>query len=416
MRKFVAPSEIGGTITAPPSKSVMQRAVAAALLSDNPVTILNPGRDGDSRSALRVVRSLGARVDEAEDRVVIHSGRAPRESRLDCGESGLSLRMFTPIASLFDQEFQLTGQGTLGRRPLGMIEQPLSELGAACTTQSGYPPITVKGPLQGGRARVEASLGSQFLTGLLMALPKAPKDSELSVDRLVSIPYIQLTLRLLDQFQVAVSHRDYQSFWILGGQKYRRSEYRVEGDWSGAAFLMVAAALAGPVRVQGLDPDSSQGDKHIMDVIAGSGAGVKVMPQGIEVRPGPIEAFEFDVTHCPDLAPPLVALASRARGVSVIRGMGRLAHKESNRAETLAREFQSLGVDIRLEGERLLIRGGLVQGGEVDSHGDHRLAMALAVAGLAARGTVSIEGADCVIKSYPDFFRDLRSLGGRVHE
>jgi 3-phosphoshikimate 1-carboxyvinyltransferase len=394
----------------------MQRAVAAALLSDNPVTILNPGRDGDSRSALRVARSLGAKVEEAGDRVVIRSGMAPWESRLDCGESGLSLRMFTPIASLFDQEFQLTGQGTLGRRPLGMIEQPLSELGVACTTQSGYLPVTVKGPLQGGRARVDASLGSQFLTGLLMALPKAPKDSELSVDRLVSIPYIQLTLRVLDQFQVAVSHRDYQSFRILGGQKYRRSEYRVEGDWSGAAFLMVAAALAGPVRIQGLDPDSSQGDKRIMDVLTRSGAGLKVMPQGIEVRPGPIEAFEFDVTDCPDLAPPLVALASRARGVSVIQGMGRLVHKESNRAQTLAREFQSLGVDIRLEGERLLIRGGLVQGGEVDSHGDHRLAMALAVAGLAARSTVSIEGADCVIKSYPAFFRDLRSLGGRVHE
>lgn len=140
------------------------------------------------------------------------------------------------------------------------------------------------------------------------------------------------------------------------------------------------------------------------------------MPQGIEVRPAPIEAFEFDVTHCPDLAPPLVALASRARGVSVIRGMGRLVHKESDRAQTLAREFQSLGVDIRLEGERLLVRGGLVQGGEVDSHGDHRLAMALAVAGLAARSTVSIIGADCVIKSYPAFFQDLRSLGGRVHE
>lgn len=237
----------------------MQRAVAAALLSDNPVTILNPGRDGDSRSALRVVRSLGARVDEAEDRVVIQSGRAPRESRLDCGESGLSLRMFTPIASLFDQEFQLTGQGTLRRRPLGMIEQPLSELGVACTTQGGYLPVIVKGPLQGGRARVEASLGSQFLTGLLMALPKAVKDSELSVHRLVSIPYIQLTLRVLEQFRVAVSHENFQVFRIRGGQTYERAVYRVEGDWSGAAFLMVAAALAGPRPDPGTRPGFSPG-------------------------------------------------------------------------------------------------------------------------------------------------------------
>ena len=416
MRKYVSPSEIGGAVTAPPSKSVMQRAVAAAILSDGPVTILNPGRDEDSRSALRVALSLGASVDESQDRIIIRSGRAARESRLDCGESGLSLRMFTPIASLFDQEFELVGRGTLCRRPLGTIEQPLSELGVACTTQKGFPPVVVKGPLRGGRARVDGSLGSQFLTGLLMALPKAGRDSELTVDRLVSIPYVLLTLRLLQEFGVAASHELFRIFRVRGGQTFHRDSYRVEGDWSGAAFLAVAAALAGPVLIRGLDPDSLQGDRQVLDVIGRAGAGVEVSPDGIAVRPAALRAFEFDVTHCPDLAPPLTALASRAEGVSVIRGIGRLRHKESDRAETLLREFRAIGVDIRLEDERLLVRGGPIPGGAADAHGDHRLAMALAVAGLAARSSVSIQGAECVVKSYPAFFRDLSGLGGRVHE
>lgn len=416
MKKSVSPSEIKGTVTAPASKSVMQRAAAAALLSDSPVTIVNPGRDEDSRSALGIVRSLGAKVAESDDRVLIKSGSAEPRSPLDCGESGLSLRLFTPVAALFDRESELIGRGSLLKRPAGVIESVLADLGAVCSTKNGFAPVTVRGPLRGGRARVDASLGSQFLTGLLMALPRAPQDSELEVRSLVSIPYIELTLRVLEEFQVSVERRDFQFFRIPGGQKYERAEYRVEGDWSGAAFLLTAAALAGPVSVEGLRPDSLQGDKKIVDVLAASGATVRVTPERIEAAPGELRAFEFDVTHCPDLAPPLVVLASRCRGESVIRGTERLAHKESNRAEVLVREFQSLGVDIRLEPGLMRVRGGTIRGGEADSHGDHRIAMALAVAGLAARDAVVIHDAGCVIKSYPDFFEDLRSLGGRVHE
>jgi 3-phosphoshikimate 1-carboxyvinyltransferase len=416
MRKSVYPSEIKGTITAPASKSVMQRAVAAALLSESPVAISNPSFCDDSQAAIHVARSLGARVEWKDDRVVIQGGIEPRESVVDCGESGLCIRMFTPIAALYEQEIQLTGQGSLRERPMGMIEQPISDLGAACTTRNGFLPLMVKGPLKGGHAHVDASIGSQFLTGLLMALPKAEMDSFLSVDRLTSIPYIQLTLRMLDQFNISVTHQDFHTFQIKGSQKYRRAEYWVEGDWSGAAFIMVAAALSGTVRIQGLDLDSPQGDKQIIDVLGRSGAKVSITPHWVEVSRAPLEAFEFDVTHCPDLAPPLVTLASRAQGLSVIHGMERLVHKESSRAEALLREFKSLGVDIGLEGNRMVIQGGAIQGGRVDSHRDHRIAMAAAVAAIVAEDAVSIEGADCVNKSYPDFFKDLRSLGGKVHE
>jgi len=416
MRKSVSPSEIGGTMTAPASKSVTQRAAAAALLSEGPVVILNPSRSDDSEAAIRAVRALGARAEWEADRVVIQGGSQARESVLDCGESGLCLRMFTPIAALFEEEMKLTGQGSLCRRPIGRIEQPLSDLGAACTTQDGYLPLTVKGPLKGGQARIDASLGSQFLTGLLMALPRAERDSVLSVERLTSIPYIQLTLRLLAQFGISVSHQDFETFRIEGGQKYRKAEYRVEGDWSGAALIMVAAALSGTVRIKGLDLDSPQGDKQIIDIFGRAGAKIIVSSTWVEVSRAPLQAFEFDVTHCPDLAPALVPLASGARGTSIIHGMERLVHKESNRAYVLAREFKSLGVDIRLERNEMIIKGGTIRGGSVNSHGDHRIAMAAAVAALVAEDTIAIEGADCVKKSYPDFFEDLRSLGGRIHE
>jgi 3-phosphoshikimate 1-carboxyvinyltransferase len=416
MRKSVSPAELEGTIAAPPSKSVMQRATAAALLSDRPVSISNPSRCDDAEAALRVAHALGASLERKDGNVIIAASAGPRETTLNCGESGLCVRMFAPIAALYGREIRLIGRGSLRLRPMGAIERPLSELGASCTSEKGFLPLTVKGPLTGGQARLDGSLGSQFLTGLLMALPKAEADSELIVERLTSLPYVRLTLRVLEKFGISVSHQDFQIFRIPGKQRYQGTEFRVEGDWSGAAFMMVAGALAGVVRIRELDRDSLQGDAQILEVLARSGANVTSSRDWFEVSRAPLKGFEFDVTHCPDLAPPLVVLAARAQGISVIEGMERLTAKESNRPEALVNVFGSLGVDIRRAGGRLIIRGGTIQAGIVDSHGDHRIAMAAAVAACAAEGPVIIEGAECVSKSYPDFYRDLSRLGGNVDE
>ena len=380
------------------------------------MVILNPSRCDDALSAAGIVQALGAVVEWGEDRVVVSPNAKSREDVLDCGESGLCARLFAPIAALGGRETRLAGRGSLLRRPLGPIDEPLAALGAAAASAGGFLPLTVKGPLRGGRAVVDGSTSSQFVSGLLMALPRAESNSVLEVRNLTSIPYVELTLRMLAEFGVAVAHEGFRTFRIPGRQTYAGSEYRVEGDWSGAAFLLTAAALAGSVRVTGLDPGSSQPDRRILDVLDEAGAIVRISDAGVEVARNPLRSFEIDAAHCPDLVPVLVPLAARARGLSVIGGADRLASKESDRANALIREFGSLGVDIHAEEGRLLVRGGAIRAGRVNSHGDHRIAMALAVAGLAAEGPVAIDGAECVRKSYPGFFEVLRTLGGKLHE
>lgn len=380
------------------------------------MVILNPSRCDDALSAAGIVQALGAVVEWGEDRVVVSPNATSREDVLDCGESGLCARLFAPIAALGGRETRLAGRGSLLRRPLGPIDGPLAALGAAAASAGGFLPLTVKGPLRGGRAVVDGSTSSQFVSGLLMALPRAESNSVLEVRNLTSIPYVELTLRMLAEFGVAVAHEGFRTFRIPGRQTYAGSEYRVEGDWSGAAFLLTAAALAGSVRVTGLDPGSSQPDRRILDVLDEAGATVRISDAGVEVARNPLRSFEIDAAHCPDLVPVLVPLAARARGLSVIGGADRLASKESDRATALIREFGSLGVDIHAEEGRLLVRGGAIRAGRVNSHGDHRIAMALAVAGLAAEGPVAIDGAECVRKSYPGFFEVLRTLGGKLHE
>jgi len=380
------------------------------------MVILNPSRCDDALSAVGIVQALGAVVEWGEDRVVVSPNAKSREDVLDCGESGLCARLFAPIAALGGRETRLAGRGSLLRRPLGPIDGPLAALGAAAASAGGFLPLTVKGPLRGGRAVVDGSTSSQFVSGLLMALPRAESNSVLEVRNLTSIPYVELTLRMLAEFGVAVAHEGFRTFRIPGRQTYAGSEYRVEGDWSGAAFLLTAAALAGSVRVTGLDPGSSQPDRRILDVLDEAGATVRISDAGVEVARNPLRSFEIDAAHCPDLVPVLVPLAARARGLSVIGGADRLASKESDRANALIREFGSLGVDIHAKQGCLLVRGGAIRAGRVNSHGDHRIAMALAVAGLAAEGPVAIDGAECVRKSYPGFFEVLRTLGGKLHE
>jgi 3-phosphoshikimate 1-carboxyvinyltransferase len=418
LRKSVHPSRVDGTVTAPPSKSVMLRAVAAGVLSDRPLRILNPSGCDDARSALDAARALGADVAWSVDgsAVTIRGGAHPRKGAVDCGESGLCLRMFAALAALLEGPTTLFGRGTLANRPVGPIEQPLADLGASASSRNGFPPVVVRGTLRGGRTEIDASGSSQFLTGLLLALPKAPGDSTLTVLRPASKPYIQMTLDLMKTFGIAAERDGFEAFRISGGQSYNKDTFRIEGDWSGAAFLLAAGALAGRVRVLGLDAESAQGDRGVVDVLKAAGAGLEMSAGAVNVSAAALNGFEFDAADRPDLVPPLAALAAGAAGLSVFRGASRLDHKESRRAETLAEALGALGIDVFREGDRLLVRGGRIRGGRVNARGDHRIAMAAAVAALAAEGPVTIEGAECADKSYPGFFEDLKTIGGRIDE
>jgi len=433
MTRSVAYRDIGGALAAPASKSSMQRAVACALLASGESVLRSPSRSADCLAALGVARALGAEVLDRGDSISVRGiggekgGLRPRSAppaSVSCGESGLCLRMFSPVAALFESEIELVAQGSLRRRPVSMIEAPLAALGASCSTSGGFPPVRVRGRLRGGRAAVDGRESSQLLTGLLVALPLAESDTVLEVEGLASRGYVDLTLDTMRSFGVEVEgSSDYARFSIPGRRAYRAADFTVEGDWSGAAFLLVAGVLAagsGPLVVDNLDASSSQPDRAVLEALSAAGAEVEVLPAGgpgssgsgsVSVRGRDLGAFEFDARDCPDLFPPLVALALACEGESELRGASRLRAKESDRAAALSEEFAKLGASVAVEGDLMRVRGfgrgRKIAGGRVDSRGDHRIAMAAAVASLLASAPVEIEGSECVAKSWPNFFEDM---------
>lgn len=412
LTKIVTSGRVKGEITAPASKSYAQRAAAAALLADGVSTLTHLTLCNDVSAALNVIRRLGASIAHEGTTYSIEGGFNPTADRIDIGESGLAARLFAPIAALGSRPITIDGEGSILKRPVGMIQEPLQQLGARVTSRGGYLPLVVEGPLRGGKVTVDGSHSSQFITGLLMALPLAEHDTELTVERLASRPYIDMTIEVLRAFGIEVTHQEYTRFQIKGGQRYAAAEYNIEGDWSGASCLLVAGAVAGAVTVRNLNPDSLQADKAILEALRIAGAKVTTTRNAVTVSNSPLMAFNFDATHCPDLFPALAVLAANSKGTSVIRGTNRLTHKESNRAETLAGTFRALGIAVDLaEPDRMKITGGKIVGAEVESHNDHRIAMAAAVAALTADGPVTIRQAEAVNKSYPGFWNDLEKLG-----
>ena len=407
MNKTIYPSNYQRIIKAPSSKSYMQRAVAIALLAEGETLIKNADFCKDSLSILKVAEQLGAEIQINGDEVSILGKRDFNGKTLSAGESGLGIRTFTPIASLFPQTIKLTGEGSLLKRPLDMVEKPLRDLGVAVKSHYGYLPLTVSGPLEGGEAEVDGSISSQVLTGLLIALPMAKNDSVLKVKNLQSIPYINMTLDILKEFGAEVQEENYEIFKIKGAQKYKARNYKIEGDWSGAAFHLVAGAIAGKVDVKGLNPKSLQADRAIVEALEKAGAKVVISEESIKVAKGPLKSFDFDATHCPDLFPPLVVLAAACKGISKIKGVTRLFHKESNRALVLQNEMGKLGIEIQLDGDVMKVKGGKISGGKIHSNNDHRIAMAAAIAALIADSPVEIEHTEAINKSYSDFFEDL---------
>lgn len=416
MERYVEPSVIKGKIKAPSSKSMTQRAIAAAMLADGQSIIHNPSYCDDSLAAMSIAVGLGARVEPQVNELKINGSVELKEPKLNCGESGLAIRMFSPIAALYPAEITMVGANSLKNRPMVMIEQALNQLGVKCTSSGGFLPLSIHGPIVGGYCEIDGSVSSQLLTGLLMALPLATKDSEIKVNNLKSKPYIDMTIQILKSFGIVIHNNDYQLFKIAGNQKYMPAVYTVESDWSGGAFLLVAGAINGHLTIQGLRSDSMQSDMAIIKVLEKAGAEMKIGADLIEISKSKLVSFEFDATDCPDLFPPLVALASYCKGVSKIKGVSRLIYKESDRAATLKEEFGKMKINIEINGDVMSVKGGRPQGAHVESHEDHRIAMALAVASLGAEERVYIRDSQCIAKSYPGFFDDLRLLGALVHE
>jgi 3-phosphoshikimate 1-carboxyvinyltransferase len=389
---------------------------------------------------LDIIKRLGAGIlINNEDLVIESSGVNPIASDVNCGESGLSIRMFTPIIALAEKQITINGEGSLLSRPMDFFDEVLPRLGVHVQSNNGRLPIKIKGPLEPENIEIDGSLSSQFLTGLLMAYsaktsPQTPlqkrggpgesAESKISivVRNLTSKPYIDLTLDVMKKFGLNVpENRNYEEFVFKSEIRSRslgtksQIEYTVEGDWSGGAFLLVAGAIAGAITIRGLDMMSTQADKGIMEALSRANASFAIEAKGIKIRSAQMKAFEFDATDCPDLFPPLVALSSHCHGETKIKGVNRLIHKESNRAASLQEEFGKMGVHVETSDDVMIIHGATgVAGARVHSHHDHRIAMACAVAALTAKGETVIEEAGAVKKSYPDFFDHLTKIGADV--
>lgn len=416
MEVIISPGRIEGRVSANASKSAMQRAIAAALMAKGKSIIYNPGKSNDCLAALKVAQNLGAVVNYVNDKIEITGkGVEPVSNEINCGESGLGIRMFTPIAAISDKPLTIHADGSLKSRPVSFFEEVLPQLNVECHTQNGKPPISLQGPLQAKDITVDGSLSSQFLTGLLMAYGSMAENNTITVTDLKSKPYIDLTLQIMQHFGVKVANEDFKKFHFGRRQYFRACDYTVEGDWSGAAFLLVAGAVAGQTEVDNLNIRSAQSDKAILSALEKAGAKVMKGMFTILIEKAPLNAFEFDATDCPDLFPPLVALAANCKGTTILKGAGRLAYKESDRAETLKEEFGKLGIQIELKGDEMLVYGGTkIHAAETFSHHDHRIAMACAVAALNADAPVKITHAEAVNKSYPEFWNHWQKIGGKV--
>lgn len=412
MRLTVEPSFSGGSITAPSSKSAMQRYVACALLAEGTSEILNPSYCDDARAAIGMAECLGADISKLPGRIIIQGGFKPQCNKLFCGESGLGARVFSVLAALHDDWIEIRGEGSILSRPFNMLADTLRPMGVDVRSDRDLLPIKIKGPIKGGTAMVDGSVSSQFLSGLLLALPFVENDSHLIVNKLSSKPYIDLTIQVLNDFGISIDNRDYRSFFIAGAQKYKPGTYRVEGDWSGAAFLLVLGAVAGNIEVRGLHPSSTQSDKYIVDLLKRAGAHVTVNDYSVKVKKNRLDSFIADISDCPDLAPPLAVLASFCNGKTILTGTGRLKVKESDRGKVLEKELGKMGVKIVNYDNHMEIAGpSEIIGGMCDSHGDHRIAMALVTLAAGAEKKIDLSGAEAVNKSYPDFYDHMRGLG-----
>jgi 3-phosphoshikimate 1-carboxyvinyltransferase len=418
----VKPSVVKGAIVAPASKSSMQRACAAALVRKGESVISNPGISNDDKAALGIIKNLGAKWEMKDGQLIVKSeGVKPVANEVNCGESGLSIRMFSPIVALSEKPITINGSGSLSTRPMDFFDEVLPQLGVEIKSKNGKLPLEVKGPLQPATIHIDGSLSSQFLTGLLMAYAASNSGGKsIIVNNLKSKPYIDLTLKVMSDFglNVPINHK-YESFEFIASNSEQPAmiNYTVEGDWSGASFLLVAGAISGEITVKGLDVFSTQADKAILQALISAEAKMSIEEKQIIIGPAKLKAFHFNATDCPDLFPPLVALASYCEGKTSIEGVSRLAHKESNRGLTLQQEFAKMGVKIDLQDDLMIVHGGNgVKGATTHSHHDHRIAMACAVAGLKAEGETIIEEAEAINKSYPNFYEHIKQLGAAVSE
>ncbi len=416
----ITPASAGGRLAAPPSKSAAHRLLMAAALSGSGrVRGILPSQD--MQATLRCLSALGVQFEKEGDTVTFTNGVAAHHPlsplTADCGESGSTLRFFVPLFAALGQTVTLTGRGRLPQRPLTTYEACLPPHGVILSrpkTESGV--LSISGQLHGGRFEVAGDISSQFITGLLFALPLCREDSRLILTSpLQSKGYVKMTLEALAAADIRIIETA-DGYRIPGGQAYRPFDLEVEGDWSQAAFLLAAGAIGGEVCVSGLRSGSAQGDSRIVFLLKQFGAKVTEKNGCVCCRRAPLKGIEADVSDIPDLVPILSVVAASAAGKTRFYNASRLRLKESDRLTSTAALLRSLGICVEETADELHIVGGVLHGGTADGFNDHRIVMSAAVAAFAADGDITVTDAHSICKSWPSFFEDYQQIGGKVHE
>ncbi len=404
-----------GIIEIPPSKSDSQRAILCAGLAFGNSILSNVGDSDDEKAMISTIRSFGARLQILDEKKIEIRGVGGLNLNsiqyINLGESGLGARLLTSIAATANHPIELTGKGSLMNRNMSFFGENLPKMGVKTELNDQKLPITVQGPLLAGNYEVDGSESSQYISGLLMALPLAQGNSILSVQNLKSRPYVQMTLKTLKHFGIEIDDIGDDTFSMKGDQTFSGTNYTIDGDWSSASYWLVASAIGANIKVKGLSMQSLQADRAMLDALLVAGCRITHETEAIFIDGQHRKPFTFNATDCPDLFPALVSLACLTPGVSILKGTHRLQNKESNRAFTLKSEFEKLGVRIDLINDEMHIFGvDKVKGGNCSSHHDHRIAMCLAIVGIFSDEGIEIEGAEAVAKSYPRFWDDLYKL------
>lgn len=399
----ISPSVLRGNLSIPASKSCAHRAVICAALADGVSTLSGITMSKDIEATISSMTALGASFEINGDIVTVKgiSGSIDGTAEIDCNESGSTLRFIMPVAAALGVKSVFIGKGRLPQRPIDIYKRELKNHGITFHTEEM--PYEISGVLTGGKYEIEGNVSSQFITGLLFALPLAKVDSEIIMTSLLeSRPYVDITIDILRRYGIEISETE-NSFLIKGNQKYTPYDEHIEGDYSQAAFFFVANALGSDVNILNLKEDSVQGDKAITDIIANT------------LKNGSVTGYKADCSDIPDLVPILSVLGAYGNMPSTIYNAERLRIKESDRLAACADMLNNLGgnVTVTSDGLEIMPTNGL-NGGTIDSYGDHRIVMAAAIAALNCKGDVIIKGAEAAEKSYPTFFEDYVKLGGKA--
>ncbi len=421
MKLTLRKSSIKGTVNAPPSKSYTHRAIAIAALSKK-ATVSNPLLSEDTKATIRASEAFGAVVETKKDSLIIKGfdGKpAIPDNVIDVANSGTTLRIMTAVASLVNGATVLTGDASIRTRPNAPLLNALNDLGAEAfsTRNNGMAPLVVRGKMRGGRVYIDGSISSQFISALIIACPFAHDKTAISIKgELKSRPYVDITLQMLRDAGAKIVEEGQGTFTIPPQQEYDLKSYSVPGDFSSASYMMAAGALCGEVTVKNLFP-SEQGDAALIGMLEKMGAQIAWDRKKGEVKvsKGALKGITVDVGKTPDLVPTLAVLGAIAEGITVIENAEHVRYKETDRLHAMTVELKKMGVDIKEEKDRLVIKGGALKGATVHGWDDHRIVMALAVAGMVA-GDTTIDSVESVSISYPGFFEELRKLGAAVGE